>query len=90
LKLEALNETMKQHKISVPKPSYTSKGIFLSSQSLYGSSDSWILDFGASHHMNHSHELLASTSACSISQIAVGDCTQLDVFESDTMQLDKG
>jgi hypothetical protein len=67
LKLEALNEAMKQHKISVPKPSSTSKGHALSAQALYASSDSWILDSGASHHMTHSHELLASTSECSIS-----------------------
>jgi hypothetical protein len=75
LKLEALNEAMKQHKISIPKPSSTSKGHVLSTQALYASSDSWILDSGASNHMTHSHELLASTSKCSISQIAVGDST---------------
>jgi hypothetical protein len=90
LKLEALNEAMKQHKISVPKPSSTSKGHALSAQALYASSNSWILDSGASHHMTHSHDLLASTSECSISQIAVGDSTQLDVLGSGTVQLDKG
>jgi hypothetical protein len=75
LKLEALNEAMRQHKISVPKPSSTSKGHALSTQSLYAFSDSWIFDYGASHHMTHSHELLASISKCNISQITVGDST---------------
>jgi hypothetical protein len=62
LKLEALNEAMQQHKISVPKPSSSGKGHALSAQDLYASLDSWILDSGASHHMTHSHELLPSTS----------------------------
>ena len=75
LKLEALNEAMRKHKISVPKPSYASKGHALSSQVVYAYSNSWILDSGASHHMTHSHELFTSTSECSISRIAVGDST---------------
>jgi hypothetical protein len=40
-----------------------------------------MLDFGASHHMTHSHELFPST---------FGDSTQLNVLGSSTMQLDKG
>jgi hypothetical protein len=84
LKLEALNEAMQQHKISVPKPSSSGKGHALSAQDLYASSDNWILDSGASHHMTHSHEFLPSTYDCSISQIAVGDSTQLDVLGSGT------
>jgi hypothetical protein len=79
LKFQALNEAMKKHNISIPKPSSTSKGHALSAQALYASSDSWILDSGASHHMTHSHESLASTSERSISRIAIGDSTQLDV-----------
>jgi hypothetical protein len=75
---------MQQHKISVPKPSSSGKGHALSAQALYASSNSWILDSGASHHMTHSHELFPSTSDCSISHIAVGDSTQLDVLGSGT------
>jgi hypothetical protein len=63
---------MRKHKISVLKSSSTSKGL---AQALYESSDSWILDFGASHHITHSHELLASTFECSISQIEIRDST---------------
>jgi len=67
LKLEALNEAMQRHKISMSKPSSSSKGHALSAQDLYAYSNIWILDSGASQHMTHSHDLLPSTSHCSIS-----------------------
>jgi hypothetical protein len=67
LKLEDLNEAMRQPKISVPKPSSSGKWHALSAQDLYASLNNWILDSGASHHMTHSHELFPSTSKCSIS-----------------------
>jgi hypothetical protein len=81
---------MQQHKIYVSKPSSTGKGHALSARALYASLDSWIFDSGASHHMTHSNELLPSTSDCSISQISIGDSTQLDVLGSGTVQLDEG
>lgn len=40
--------------------------------------------------MTHSNELLPSPSDCSISQIVVGDSSQLDVQGSGTVQLDDG
>jgi len=74
----------------VPKYYSTSKAHALSSQALCVSLDRWILDSGASHHMTHSHELLTSTSKCSISHIAVGDSTQMDVCGFGIVQLYKG
>ena len=70
---------MQQHKTLVSKPSSSGKGHALFAQDLCASLDSWIFDSGASHHMTHSNEFLASTSNCRISQIAIGDSTQLEV-----------
>lgn len=74
----------------VSKTSSTSKGHALSAHALHKSTDSWILDSGASHHMTHCHELLPSTSNSSILEIAVGDSKQLNVLGSGTIQLDNG
>ena len=78
-KLEALHEAMKQHNISVSKPSSSGKGHALFAQSSHASSNSWIFDSGASHHMTHTSESLQSPSDCHISQIEVGNSSQLDI-----------
>lgn len=89
-KLEALNEAMKQHNISVSKPSSSGKGHALSARSLHASSRSWIFDLGASHHMTHSSESLQSLYDRRISQIEVGNSSQLNVQGSSTVQFDNG
>jgi hypothetical protein len=43
------------------------------------SSDSWIIDYGASHHMAAKEEFLTSLSSCSRPPILMGDDTLVAV-----------
>lgn len=81
---------MKRHNISISKPSSSDRGHALSTRDLHAFLDNWIFVSGASHHMNHSNNLLPSPSDCSDSQIAVGEYSWLDVCGSSTVQLDDG
>lgn len=84
IKLNALEEVMKKHNISIDKRHA------LSAQAICKCTDNWILDSGASHHMTSCQDLLPSTSPSYISQIVVGDSTQLQVLGSGTVQMTLG
>ena len=82
---------MQQHSITSLKPSPTpsGKGHALSPQAL-SPTPIQILDFGASHHMTHSPNLVTSLSESVTTQIVVGDSTQLSVTGSRTISLEGG
>jgi hypothetical protein len=41
--------------------------------------DSWIIDYGASHHMASKEEVFSSLSPCSVPPIRMGDGTPVRV-----------
>lgn len=84
IKLNAFEEVMKKHNISIGKRHA------LSAQAICKCTDNWILDSGASHHMTSCQDLFPSTSPSNISQIVVGDSTQLEVLGSGTVQMTHG
>ena len=79
---------MQEHKVTMSNPSSTGKGHSLFAHALHKSTDSWVLDSGASHHTTQCHELFPSRSDSSISEIAVGESKQLNVLGSTIIQLD--
>jgi hypothetical protein len=52
--------------------------------------DSWIIDFGASHHMAVKDEVFTSLSSCSIPPILMGDDTLVAVAGEGRLELHNG
>jgi hypothetical protein len=48
--------------------------------SINSSPNAWILDSGASHHMETTYNVLYSISACTIPPILMGDDTSIEVI----------
>ena len=89
--LEALEEDMQHSSIASlkPPPPPIGKGHALSTQEL-SSTTSWIIDYGSSHHMTHSPDLVTSLAQSVTTQIIVGDSSQLSVTGSRTISLEGG
>ena len=85
-KMEALEEAMKKHHISLYSSSEsTSHGHALCASSYsyiaYSSSNSieWLIDFGASYHMAKDQAIFSTMHECNTKQIFVGDDRSLSV-----------
>ncbi|KAH9320593.1 hypothetical protein KI387_015232 [Taxus chinensis] len=51
---------------------------------------SWVIDFGASHHMGSSQVQFSSTKPCSMSSITLGDDTSVAVARSGSVEVNGG
>ena len=79
---------MKEHQILAPYSSSPpiGKGHALSARATT-LTPSWILDFGASHHITNTPQLLTSLTPCSSTQIALGNSSQISILGSGTTYL---
>jgi hypothetical protein len=80
-------EGVKKHKEEDPNPK---KGNHHALVAINSSSDSWIIDSGASHHMAAKEEVFSSLSPCSRAPILMGDDTPITVAGEGRVELHNG
>jgi hypothetical protein len=80
-------EGVKKQKEEYPAPK---KGNHHAMVAINSSSDSWIIDSGASHHMAAKEEVFSSLSPCSRPHILMGDDTPVAVAGEGRVELHKG
>jgi hypothetical protein len=87
VRLATLEEDMNKNKITMPKSSSLGKGQALAARGPSSTHDSWILDFGASHHMTHDENLLDSLSDSYTTHISIGESSQILVLGINLIQM---
>jgi hypothetical protein len=95
--MTTLEATMKKHNINIDSTtSSSSHGHALSASgfSFYttstSSSDEWLIDSGASYHMDKDKNIFSALNECNTNKIFVGDDRSLSVVGSGTIQVDNG
>jgi hypothetical protein len=95
-KMEALEAMLKKNNINIDSSSYSSHGHALSASifsfnatSTY-SSDEWLIDYGASYHMDKDKCIFSSLNECNTKIIFVGDDISLSVVGSGIVHVDNG
>jgi hypothetical protein len=78
---------VKKQKEEDPAPKKGNHHAFVAINS---SSDSWIIDSGASHHMAVKEEIFSSLSPCSRPPILMGDDTSVAIVREERVELDNG
>jgi hypothetical protein len=94
-----LESTMKKHNINIDSTSSSSSSFHGHALSTSGfsfnvtstsSSDKWLIDYGASYHMDKDKGIFSSLNECNTKKIFIGDDRSLSVVGSGTIQLDNG
>jgi hypothetical protein len=94
--MESLEEVMKKYNINIDSSSSSSHGHALSTSSFSfnatstTSSDEWIIDYGASYHMDKDNAIFSPLNECNTNKIFVGDDRSLSVVGSGKVQVDNG
>jgi hypothetical protein len=95
-KMASLEAMMKKHKINIDSTSSSSHGHALSASGISfnatstSSSDEWLIDSGASYHMDKDKDIFSTLNECNTKKIFVGDDRYLSVVGSGTIQVDNG
>ena len=94
-KMEALEATMKKHNINIDCTSSSSShghALLASGFSFNTIStstyDEWLIDSGASYHMDKDKDIFSTLNECNTKKIFVGDDRALSVVGSKTIQVD--
>ena len=101
--MEVLETTMKKHNIHLDTSSASSSGQTLSTSiyalsksgyalnvTCYYPSQEWVIDYGASYHMNKDKALFLALNNCNTKNIYVGDDRSLSVVGCKIVHLDNG
>jgi hypothetical protein len=96
--MAALESKMKKHNISIDSTSSSSSshGHTLSSSGFSfnttstSTSNDWLIDSGASYHMDKDRDIISTLNECNTKKIFVGDDRSLSVVGSGTIQVDNG
>ena len=94
--MEALEATMKRHAINLDSSSSISSSHghafsasnFSSNATSTSFVDEWIIDYGASYHMDKDKEVFSSLNECNTKKIFVVVDRSLSVIGSGTVQVD--
>jgi hypothetical protein len=96
-KMETLEATMKKHNINIDSTtSSSSHGHALSTSGFSfnttstSTSDEWLIDSGASYHMDKDRYIFYALNECNTKKIFVGDDRSLSVEGSRTVQVENG
>jgi hypothetical protein len=90
-KMEALEAMMKKHTIDIDSSSSSSHGHALYSSSFSfnatstSSYDEWLIDFGASYHMDKDKAIFSALNECKTKKIFVDDDRSLSVVRHGTI-----
>jgi hypothetical protein len=94
--MAALEAAKKKHNISIDSTSshehtlFASGFSFNSNSTTTSSSDEWLIDSGASYHMDKDKAIFSALNECNTKKIFVGDDRSLSVVGSRTVQVDNG
>ena len=94
--MAALEATMKNHNINIDYVSSSSHGDALSASGFSfnatstSSSDEWLIDSGASYHMDKDRDIFSTLNECNTKKIFVGYDRSLSVVGSRIVQVDNG
>ena len=92
--MATLEAAMKKHNISIDSSSSSSHGHALSASSFSFNTpststfDKWLIDYGASYHMDKDKAIFSSLNECNTKKIFVGDDRSLSVEGSGTIQVE--
>jgi hypothetical protein len=93
--MAALEAAMQKHNINIDSTSsshghalFASGFSFNSISTTTSSSDEWLIDSGASYHMDNDKAIFSALNECNTKKIFVGDDRSLSVVGSGTVQVD--
>jgi hypothetical protein len=95
--MASLEAAMKKHNINIDSTSSSSSHghalssyIFSVNTTSTSSFDDWLIDSGASYHMDKNKDIFSSLNECNTKKLFVGDDRSLSVVGSGTIQVDNG
>ena len=69
---------------------FKNSGFFFNASSCSSSSNEWLIDYGASYHMDKDKSMFSTMHECNTKQIIVGDDRPLSVVRSGTVPVENG